>query len=316
MSNLQNIAFTIPRSAVFSPRRFDKPGLGIVAERSFTISHSDRVFCIGSCFARAVQRMLQQCQIQSTFAGLTHRYNIFTIEQSCRWAFDESLTPDHFIKLSDGTFFDPFDRARIGSSYKTVHEAIDLNRAQLQRVQQEIRSCDVIVLTLGLAEVWRDTYSGAWLNHRPPESTADPFDQRFNVTQTSVVDNRQAIIRLVRFLRSINPGIKFLFSISPIALNATFTQSDVLVATMLGKSTLRAAVHEAIAELAEQGESHIDYFPSFEIVMFQRNNDVYKERDTQGKRDRQHIDEGFLHSSIKPVFFRAYIDEDLGVRSA
>lgn len=316
MSKLQNIAFTVPRSAVFSPRRFDRTDLGIATDPSFQIHQNDRVFCIGSCFARAVQRMLGSCAIQSTFAGLTHRYNIFTIEQTIRWAFDDALSEDHFIRLNDGSFFDPYDRSRIETGYQIANEAYELNAAQLRNVKQEVSVCDTLVITLGLAEVWRDTFTNAWLNHRPPDSTADPFDSRFRITQTTVAENRNAIVNLVRYVRSINPKAKFIFSVSPIALNATFTQTDVLVATMLGKATLRAAVHEAIAELARTQDRLVDYFPSFEIVMFQRNNDVYVERDDRGRRDRQHIREDFLHNAIRPAFLKAYINPNLTAQSA
>lgn len=304
MNALHATALRRPRSAVFSPRRFDSPTLGITHVPSFTIGAMDRVFCIGSCFARAVQRMLLERGVASDFGGLSHRYNTFVIEQTIRWAFESGLNESHFVRMQDGSWFDPYDRARLNEGYESAADALAINLHQLRCVREQIENADVFVMTLGLAEVWRDRETGAWLNQRPPEATAEPFNDRFEVIQSTTAQNTERIVSIVRRVRAVNPRMRFIISVSPIALNATFTQDDVLVATMLGKSTLRAAVHEAMTQLADD---HTDYFPSFEIVMLQRNNDVYASHDRLGKRDGQHVRDDFLMGAIRPVFEKAYL---------
>lgn len=53
---------------------------------------------------------------------------------------------------------------------------------------------------------------------------------------------------------------KKIFTVSPIPLNFTFTDNDIVVANKYSKSMLRASVEQFI------DNKNIFYFPSFEIV--------------------------------------------------
>jgi len=294
----------IPRTAIFRSGRFDRPSLGIEHRGAFSIGPGHTVLCIGSCFAREVGRVLESAGVRSTFAGLTHRYNALNIDQTLRWAFEGGVGTEHFVRLRSGRWFDPYDRARLDTGYADPDEALAVTLGQLERLRAAAATADRVVITLGLTEVWRDTSAGAWLNHMPPVTTADPFAERFRVRATSVAENRDAIVSIVRRVTRVNPAARFVLSVSPIALNASFTAPDVLVATMRSKAVLRAAVDEAIAVLPA---GVVDYFPSFEIVMYQRHDGVYRARDARGRPDRQHIQQAFIDRAVRPVFERAYL---------
>src|SRR4051812_31336010 len=101
-------ARNIPRSAIFNVRRLSEPGLGIVPRSSFTIARGDRVYGIGSCFARAVGNILCGKGREVSFGGLYHRYNAFNILQTLRWGLaTETFGPEHLVRLDDGRWFDP-----------------------------------------------------------------------------------------------------------------------------------------------------------------------------------------------------------------
>jgi hypothetical protein len=63
------------------------------------------------------------------------------------------------------------------------------------------------------------------------------------------------------FIRSINPEMKFILTVSPVPWMATAYDMNVIVATTYSKSVLRAAA----GYLAEKYE-FVDYFPSYEII--------------------------------------------------
>jgi hypothetical protein len=62
-------------------------------------------------------------------------------------------------------------------------------------------------------------------------------------------------------MKSINPMIKIILTVSPVPLAATHSGKHVLTATFSSKSKLRAA-----AEVISNSEKNVDYFPSFEII--------------------------------------------------
>ena len=304
MSLLGRNALGLPRGAVFRAARFDRPTLGIEHTAPFGIGPEHRVLCIGSCFARAVGQMLERAGVESTFAGLTHRYNPLNIAQTLDWALHGGMTDQHFVELQSGRWFDPYDRGALAEGYGDAHEAAAVNAAQLAELRSECAKADRVVMTFGLVEVWRDVREGAWLNQMPPVTTREPFDDRFRLHEASVEECEAAICQSVELIRSVSPNAKVVMSVSPIALNATFTGADVLERTTHGKSVLRVAVERAVRSL---GPDVTDYFPSYEIVMWQRGADAYRERDPRGRPDRQHLRDEFVDRAVRPVFERAYL---------
>ncbi len=300
-------ARNLPRAAIFNGRRFSEPDLGICGEPSFTIARGDRVYGIGSCFARAVGNMLAQAGYPVTFGGLYHRYNIFNILQTVRWGLEGGFGPEHLIELENGQWYDPHGLEESDHVYDSRDRALELSRGALAEVGKAIRSATVMVLTLGLVEVWRDEQTDVWLNLMPPRKLIPDFDRRFTMHKTRQAENATAITSLFKTVRADNPALKIICSVSPIPLRATFCFGDVLVATAYGKATLRSALQEAIDDAKRLRMAHIDYFPSFEIVSFQRNNGVYKPVNAAGKPDHLHIREEFLERSVRKQFRAAYL---------
>jgi hypothetical protein len=68
-------------------------------------------------------------------------------------------------------------------------------------------------------------------------------------------------------MKTINPKLKIILTVSPVPLTATNSGKHVLIATMQSKSILRAVAGQLSDEY-----SYIDYFPSYEII----NSAVFK----------------------------------------
>jgi hypothetical protein len=85
-------------------------------------------------------------------------------------------------------------------------------------------------------------------------------NQQFN----SIYKN---LIEAVKMMRSANPTLMFLLTVSPVPLTATKTDRHVAVATMASKSILRA-----VADQLAANRPNVDYFPSYEII----NSPVFK----------------------------------------
>ncbi|MBI1190522.1 MAG: hypothetical protein GC200_07580 [Tepidisphaera sp.] len=306
---LENNARSLPRGAIFNGRRFSLPALGIEATPSFAIERTDAVYGVGSCFARAVAYIMAHRGQNVTFGGLYHRYNAFNILQTLKWALKGGFGPEHLIQMDNGRVFDPHGREEAEFSYASLDEGVATFRKTLDDVARAVRGAQVMVLTFGLVEAWRDDRTSTWLNLMPPKKHLPDFDARFSVHRTKQSENKAAIGEIFRLVREANPAMKMICSVSPIPLRATFCFHDVFVATSYGKATLRSALQEAIDEANDAGLRQIDYFPSFEIVSYQRNNDVYKPVNKLGKPDFLHIREDFLDKTVKQVFSRAYLPE-------
>jgi hypothetical protein len=94
-----------------------------------------------------------------------------------------------------------------------------------------------------------------------------------------------------------NPTCRFVVTVSPVPLHATFTGQDVVIANAYSKATLRSVAGAFCAT-----HDDVDYFPSYEMVMFSN------QAKTWGK-DRRHVDSG-LTTHIAQTFIDNFIEPD------
>lgn len=157
-------------------------------------------------------------------------------------------------------FVDPF-RPTIEPPHPSV-EAVDvLRRDHLDRVAELFRGIDVFVFTLGLTEAWVDVRDGAVYPVAPGVSGGAFDPERHAFVNFSAGEVEEDLRRFFALARSINPAIRMVLTVSPVALAATATGDNVIVANMYSKSALRAA-----AGALASSDPAIDYFPSYEII--------------------------------------------------
>lgn len=195
-----------------------------------------------------------------TFSARTG--NIYTtslLRQWTRWALDEAPVPSE-LWTSGTRVIDPF-RPRIEpEGFDSVETLRTLRARTLDSFRACITQSHVFVFTLGLTESWFHA-SGYEYPMCPgtAHGTFDPSQHRFVNQRYNAV--RDALVEAIRLMRSVNPQLKILLTVSPVPLTATMSDEHVLVATMQSKSTLRAVAGDLAAE-----QEYVDYFPSYEII--------------------------------------------------
>jgi Tfp pilus assembly protein PilF len=162
----------------------------------------------------------------------------------------------------------------------------------------------VIVVTLGLVEAWFDKALGLYLNFPPLRTLVarEPERYEFHVLDyNDIVSAFEHIIQIVtRFGRS---DVRFLLTVSPVALGMTFTDSDALVANCYSKSVQRAA-----AEYIHRHHSNVDYFPSYESV-------TLSERRVAWREDEAHVSDEAVRLNVVRMM-RAYTDSSIEMEEA
>jgi len=223
-----------------------------LAPNSPFIHRDTRVIAIGSCFAAHFAEWLAENGFNQKFSSesdesvVRHIYeNPLSIAQQFRWAFDE---------------FDP-DLAFWFDSDKSRVEATDGRRHALRRVLEE---ADVLVITLGLSELWQETASGEPLWRTPPRAFAE--SGHFAPKIASVAETKHALETIERLREAYMPRARIIFTVSPVHLQATFRSASPMVANTASKAIIRAALDEFLRDHPDKFNSTYFYFPSFEIV--------------------------------------------------
>lgn len=143
-----------------------------------------------------------------------------------------------------------------------TNDAMQLQQSRacyLDAVRQMFRETDVLIFTMGLTEGWESVEDGA-VFQVCPGTVGGRFDasrHRFHNFSEILADMEAFLARV----RAVNPTIRVLLTVSPVALAATYSGDHVMVATSHSKAILRAVA----GQLADT-HANVAYFPSFEII--------------------------------------------------
>lgn len=158
--------------------------------------------------------------------------------------------------LGEAKLHDPYRR---GVWWTSMDErAADLARHRAA-VKQAIETCEVFVVTPGMADAWRSAKSGVYFHGVPTRRSFDASRHVFSVT--SVADNVKNLEGMYSAMRRMNPKLRLIVSLSPVPLMASYAPSHAIVSDTVSKATLRVSVDEFC-----RAHPEVIYFPSYEIV--------------------------------------------------
>lgn len=283
----------------------------------FRLNRSDTFYCIGSCFAREIEgallrqrlRVLSQEMEPERFGvtpeddphhkgvtGILTKFNTFSMKQEIdrvveRQA-DHGTAPDESYRFyeTNGLCWDPqLHRVPPGP-----RERVQRIRAMVDANFAKLREASVVVITLGLTELWWDIKDDLALNDRPIDWSQTKPGGRLEFRNPGFAANLASVEHMIRQIRALNPEARVVISVSPVPLQRTFTGRDIIVANTYSKSVLRAVATEIVETF-----DGVDYFPSFEMVMF-------TERAGAWQHDQRHVSTGVVNA-ITHRFLEAYM---------
>ena len=236
---------------------------------SFSFEPGSRVFTIGSCFARNIERYLVDYTLPTMQFrapkeewpdagpnGLLNEYNPGAITQRIQRAFTGEPAPDDTIVEHPGRGF--LDLLLPGNVPVSLDRAMQ-RRAEIDAIYRDLPNADVVIITLGLVEVWFDTKTTCYLNRIPPHHSLRDEPERYKLRVMDVFDALPLLKEAFRLL--IDSGSKVLVTVSPVPFNTTFSGDDVVVANTFSKAVLRVCAQRLATNPS------VDYFPSYEIVV-------------------------------------------------
>lgn len=259
----------------------------------FPVTREMRVATAGSCFAQHIGRTLRGAGFPMIDAealpgavpdAVAHRFgyrlfsarygNIYTARQLAQlWDEAEGRTHPALPVWQRGGRF--FDAQRPGVEPDGLESAALVRwhrERHLGRVSFAFRRADLFVFTFGLTEAWLHAESGTVYPTAPGVVAGEHDPEVFTFHNFDAMEVLADFERLRGALKAVNPGVRFLVTVSPVPLTATATDAHVEVATCYSKSVLRAVCGMLTARHAD-----VDYFPSFELITSQNARGAYFE---------------------------------------
>jgi hypothetical protein len=220
-------------------------------------------------------------------------YNTFTI----RYEF-ERLTGE-FVQQEDDiwepyqvpakVYQDPYRRMLVGETREALWDRIREVDAAMQR---HIRQADLVIITLGLTEVFFQQHNGRAICAAPGYCGGGGIGCEFR--QTEYQENYDNIDTAIRLLHQVNPRAHLVLTVSPVPLGSTFSSTDHAVANSESKCILRAVAGALVRRYPQ-----VHYFHSYELVTHSPREAVFME-------DGRHVQASYV-AGIMQDFERAFV---------
>lgn len=246
----------------------------------FQLTPGEKIFTIGSCFARNVEGELirrgfripmRELFQQPAFADLpfeiVNNFGTPSIYNEFAWAFGEQQYDEqkNIVELGTDKYV---DLHMVNSIRPAPLETVLKRRRGLIDATRILAESRVMIMTLGLVELWWDNEAESYLNTGPLPSVLNTHPGRFALHVLNFEECYSYLRKAldIAFANAKN-DLSVILTVSPVPMMATHRRTDVITANSYSKSVLRAVAEQLVAE-----DRQISYFPSFETVSLSNRN--------------------------------------------
>lgn len=214
------------------------------------IGHADRILTIGSCFADNMARFLKE----RFFRVLANPYGVLYNPLSIGNALEEICAGKVYAEADLVRHADEWHSLQHHSEFSssTAQQVLQMINERLERARTFLEQTGWLIITLGTARVWYWKPTGGLVANCHKIPAANFSRRRLTADEVSA-----AVRQAVAAVRSVNPAVNCILSVSPIR-----HWQDGAVDNQLSKSTLIVGLHEALQRL-----EGCYYFPAYEIMM-------------------------------------------------
>ena len=248
----------------------------------FDLTPQTAIMTAGSCFAQHLHRELSglgwhiilkedvsgrlpdKVAARYGYGQYSARYgNIYTARQWLELIREAlSATPPHpIIWTKEDRFYDALRPSAEPTGLACKDDVAQARSAHLLAVREALHEAHCVIFTLGLTEAWVDRATERTLPTAPGTLAGNMIDTPADFVNFCYEDVLSDLTEARALLRSINPEMRILLTVSPVPLTATATSSHVVLASAASKAILRAACDGMLRRFDD-----VDYFPSYEII--------------------------------------------------
>lgn len=229
-----------------------------VEKSKIQLGLDDQVLTIGSCFSDVIGGFLEQFKfnvLSNPFGTVYNPVSIFKL-------LAKSEIDQQLILQRDDLYLHHDFHSKLAAG--SADELYQLIRRHQQQMEDFIRSCRLIIITVGTSVVYEHRSSDEIVAncHKVPQ-------KNFNRRLLSVDEMHLAFDEFYEALRTLNNNADVLFTVSPVR-----HIKDGLQLNQVSKSLLRIFVHELVHQ-----DDKIHYFPSYEVVMDELRDYRFYSRD-------------------------------------
>ena len=214
------------------------------------LSENTRIFTMGSCFSRNIAGALCKNGYVAKNLEITEQLNT-------------TYANVEFINWLEN---------KQGINHERIEHLIKSSNPNANRdnILKAIESSDIFILTLGVALAFFDKLSGEFVLPSATSLSQTSMANKYIYRETTVHENVNNVLQVLRFIKSLSPKIKIILTVSPVPLLVSLKHKSCVQADCISKSTMRLVANE-IVNNSTDGRGAI-YWPSFEAIRWAGSN--------------------------------------------
>ena len=214
------------------------------------LGYNSKIMLFGSCFSENIGEKFKYYKFQTTINPFGILFHPLAIENLITRVINKDYYSEKDLHFQNEQWCCLDAHSKLNNASKEV--LLDVLNTQIEEMHNDLFNASHIIITLGTSWVYRHIASDEIVAncHKIPQKQF--LKELLSVAQ--ITESLEAIISLVK---SVNPNITFLFTVSPVR-----HIKDGFVENTQSKSHLLAAIHQVVEPRAQ-----LYYFPSYEIMM-------------------------------------------------
>jgi hypothetical protein len=222
-----------------------------IPEYNFKIGHQSSCMFIGSCFSENIGKKMQDVKIKALANPTGIHYNPFSIAVTLENIMEEMFLKKEDLFHSNGVW----NCYNFHSKFSNIDQDKTLNaiNSSIKKSSELLKNLDYLFITFGTSYAYYLKETGSVVSncHKQP---SDKFNRKFLPPKEITEVWRRLLDRITK----LNPGIKIIFTVSPVR-----HWKDGAVNNAYSKSSLLLSIKEL---LEDKDYDNLYYFPAFEIV--------------------------------------------------
>ncbi|WP_166920061.1 GSCFA domain-containing protein [Flavobacterium poyangense] len=224
-----------------------------ISQTNNPIDYNSKIISLGSCFAVNMAEKLDYFKFDNSCNPFGIIFNPVSIERLLKRVAEQELFSEKDIFFHNERWHCFEIHSDLSASNK--EQLLENLNQMLQSTKQRLTESTHIIITYGTSWVYRYNESSEIVAncHKVPQ-------KQFSKELLSVEVMQQSIQNTIDLILTLNPNVKFIFTISPVR-----HIKDGFAENQLSKSHLFTALYKKLQTASYKLQS--DYFPSYEIMM-------------------------------------------------
>ncbi len=234
-----------------------------IIKSDFPIDYHSKVLLLGSCFAENIGEKFQYYKFQTTINPFGIIFNPVSLEKLIKRIVEKNYFTESDIFYHNDLWHCYEVHSELSNSNKK--ELLDNLNQIIDLTNNQIINLTHCFITLGTSWVYRNKTSNEIVAncHKVPQ-------KEFAKELLSVEKIEKSLQNIVSLIHSVNPKMKFVFTVSPVRHS-----KDGFFENNVSKGNLFSAIQNILSHRAESR----CYFPSYEIVLDELRDYRFFEKD-------------------------------------